>query len=73
MRDTQREVETQAEVEAGSMQGNLMQDLILGPWDHALSQTHTLNLLSHPGILRTPIKLKPAITKTYSQIHKIHR
>ena len=35
MRDTQREAETQAEGEAGSNEGSLMWDLILGLQDHA--------------------------------------
>ena len=36
MRDTGREVE------AGSV-GSLMQDLILAPWDHVLSQSQMLS------------------------------
>ena len=46
MRDTQREAETRAEGETGSVQG----DLIPGPRDHALSQRQIdAQLLSHPG------------------------
>ena len=41
-----REAETQAEGEAGSMQGARC-----GPWDHALSQRQTdAQPLSHPGV-----------------------
>ena len=40
--DTQREAETQAEGEAGSLQGNLMWNLIPGPRDHHLSQRQML-------------------------------
>ena len=36
MRDTEREAETQAEGEAGSLQGAQMWDLIPGPRDHDL-------------------------------------
>ena len=39
MRDTQREAETQAEGEVGS----LMWNSIPGPWDHNLSQRQMLN------------------------------
>ena len=39
MRDTWRKAEMQAEVPAWS----LMQDMILGPQDHDLSQRQTLN------------------------------
>ena len=43
MRDTEREGETQAEGEAGSLRGAQCGDLILGLWDHALSQRQMLN------------------------------
>ena len=43
MRDIQREAEAQAEGEAGSLQGSLMQDSITGPQDHYLSQRQTFN------------------------------
>ena len=43
MRDTEREAETQAEGEVGSMQGSLMRDSILGPQDHNPSQRQMLN------------------------------
>ena len=43
MKDTQKEAETQAEGEAGSLQGTPMWDLIPGLRDHALSQRQTLN------------------------------
>ena len=42
MRDTERDVETQAEGEAGSMQG-ARRDSILGPRDHDLSQRQMRN------------------------------
>ena len=49
MRDTQREEETRAEGEAGSIQGAGCGIRSLN-WDHALSQRQTLNQpLSHPG------------------------
>ena len=35
MKDTQKESETQAEGEAGSLQGSPMRDSIPGLWDHA--------------------------------------
>ena len=41
--ERQRVAETQAEGEAGSMQGARMWDPIPGPQDHALSQRQTLN------------------------------
>ena len=43
MRDTHREVETQADGEAGSLQGSPMWDSIPALQDHALSQRQTLN------------------------------
>ena len=43
MRDTERETETQAEGEAGSLQGAPCVDSIPGPRDHALIQRQTLN------------------------------
>ena len=43
MRDTEKEAETQAKGEAGSLQGSLMWDLIPGPWDHALSPRQMFN------------------------------
>ena len=46
MRDTQREAETQAEGEAGSLWG--AQHGILGPRDHALSPNADAQLPSHP-------------------------
>ena len=51
MTDTERDVETQAEGEAGSLQGSPMWYLILEPWDHALSRRQTdTQPLSHAGI-----------------------
>ena len=41
MRD--REVQTQAEGEAGSLRGPWWQDSNQGPWDHTLSQRKMLN------------------------------
>ena len=44
MRDTDREAETQAEGEAGSLQGaQCLPDSIPGPRDQHLSQRQTLN------------------------------
>ena len=45
MRDTEREAETQAEGEAGSMQGTGLglDPWTLGPWDHILRQRQALN------------------------------
>ena len=40
---THREAETQAEGEAGSMQGAHWGELILGLWDDVLSQKQMLN------------------------------
>ena len=43
MRYTQREAETQAQGEAGSLQGSLMWVSILGLQDHALGRRQVLN------------------------------
>ena len=42
-KDTDREAETQAEGETGSLQGSPMWDLIPGVQDHDLSRRQTLN------------------------------
>ena len=52
MTDTERGAETQAEGEAGSLQGNPMWNSISGPWDHDLSQRDA-QPLSHPGALES--------------------
>ena len=51
MRDTQREAETQAAGEAGSLQGAGCRDSILGLQDYALSQRQILNCWANQASL----------------------
>ena len=64
MRDTDREAETQAEGEAGSLRGSPIRDSIPGPWDHALSRCSTAE---PPGCLHGCIFTRVV---HYSQIRK---
>ena len=44
--------------EASHWAGSPMWDLILGPWDHDLSQKQTLNQLSHQAPLKESLKVR---------------